>query len=78
LGKTGATAALSLRALQMHVIASVLLERSIERYPTAQPAVEAEAIALDVADAELADALAHDWDRVDVFEFGLQALLAAL
>jgi AcrR family transcriptional regulator len=78
LGKKGATAALALRALQVHVIASVLLERSIERYPTAQRAVDAGAISSDVVDPELAAALSHDWDRVDVFEFGLEALLAAL
>jgi AcrR family transcriptional regulator len=78
LQRTGAAAALSLRALQMHVIASVLLERSIERHPTEQHAVDAASIAQDVGDAELADALAHDWDRVAVFEFGLQALLSAL
>jgi AcrR family transcriptional regulator len=78
LGRTGTDAALSLRALQMHVIASVLLERSIERHPTAQRAVDVESIERAVGDPELADALANDWDRVDVFEFGLRALLAAL
>ena len=37
LGKRGATAALSMRALQMHVIASVVLERTIERLGSEQP-----------------------------------------
>lgn len=78
LGKTGSAAALSLRALQVHVIASVLLERSIERYPTEQRAVDTDSIAHEVGDTELADALAGDWDRVAVFEFGLHALLDAL
>jgi TetR/AcrR family transcriptional regulator, tetracycline repressor protein len=75
LGTKGAAAARSLRALQMHVIASVLLERSIERYPTVAQPVE---ISSGVDDPELDAALAAGWDRVEVFEFGLQALLTAL
>ena len=75
LGTKGAAAARSLRALQMHVIASVLLERSIERFPTVPQPVE---VAGDVDDPELDAALAAGWDRVEVFEFGLHALLAAL
>ena len=78
LGQKGAGAARSLRALQMHVIASVLLERSIERYPTARHAIDAKSSASQVGDPELTAALNADWDRVEVFEFGLQALLAAL
>ena len=79
LGQHGATAALSLRALQMHVIASVVLERTIERHPTAQrPPDESAAWLGEHADAELVAELAREPDRVELFEFGLQALLAAL
>ena len=52
LGQRGATAALALRALQMHVAGFVLLE--------------------------LAGEPSRDPDRVELFEFGLEALLAAL
>jgi AcrR family transcriptional regulator len=79
LGQHGATAALSLRALQMHVIASVVLERTIERHPTAQqPPFGTGAFAGDPVDAELVAELSREPDRVELFEFGLQALLAAL
>ena len=79
LGQHGATAALSLRALQMHVIASVVLERTIERHPTAQQTPFANAAwSSDAADVELVAALSREPDRVELFEFGLQALLAAL
>ena len=79
LGKRGASAALSMRALQMHVIASVVLERTIERHPTAQqPPPDTAAWLGDSADAELVAELEHEPDRVELFEFGLQALLAAL
>ena len=77
LGQHGATAALSLRALQMHVIASVVLERTIERHPTAQrPPFDA--WLSESGDAELGGELSREPDRVELFEFGLQALLAAL
>jgi len=79
LGHRGATAALSLRALQMHVIASVVLERTIERHPTAQRApFDDAAWSNDLADAELVAELSREPDRVELFEFGLKALLAAL
>jgi AcrR family transcriptional regulator len=48
-------AALALRALQLHVVSSVVLERTIVRYGTSEPV-----------------------DPLEVFEFTLQALLAAL
>ena len=79
LGQHGAAAALSLRALQMHVIASVVLERTIERHPTAQrPPSDTAAWLSDPPDAELLAELSREPDRVELFEFGLQALLAAL
>jgi AcrR family transcriptional regulator len=79
LGQRGATAALSLRALQMHVIASVVLERTIERHPTAQrPPFDDPAWSRDLADDELIAELSREPDRVELFEFGLQALLDAL
>lgn len=79
LGQRGATAALSLRALQMHVIASVVLERTIERHPTAQRApFDDPAWSRDLADDELIAELSREPDRVALFEFGLQALLDAL
>jgi hypothetical protein len=79
LGQRGATAALSLRALQMHVIASVVLERTIERHPTAQrPPFESATWASESGDAELLAELCREPDRVELFEFGLQALLSAL
>jgi AcrR family transcriptional regulator len=79
LGQRGATAALSLRALQMHVIASVVLERTIERHPTAQrPPFDTAAWSSEPGDAELVAELSREPDRVELFEFGLQALLAAL
>jgi len=43
LGLRDAEAALTLRALQMHVVASVLLERTIDRYGTEQPVEPLEA-----------------------------------
>ena len=79
LGQRGSTAALSLRALQMHVIASVVLERTIERHPTAQrPPFDDPAWSRDLADDELTAELSREPDRVELFEFGLQALLDAL
>jgi AcrR family transcriptional regulator len=79
LGQRGSTAALSLRALQMHVIASVVLERTIERHPTAQrPPFDDPAWTRDLADDELIAELSREPDRVELFEFGLQALLDAL
>jgi hypothetical protein len=79
LGQRGAGAALSLRALQMHVIASVVLERTIERHPTAPRApVDTAAWLNEPADTELVAELSREPDRVELFEFGLQALLAAL
>lgn len=79
LGQRGEKAALSLRALQMHVIASVVLERTIERHPTAQRAAFDDAAwSSGLADDELIAALSRDPDRVELFEFGLQALLDVL
>ena len=80
LGVHGEAAALALRDLQVHVVASVLLERSIERYPRGAPAPVGEggAIGRAVHDAELAAALDREPDRVELFTFGLDALLDAI
>lgn len=55
LGLRGADAERVLRALQLHVVSSVLLERTVERLGADQPV-----------------------DTLEVFEFTLQALLAAI
>jgi AcrR family transcriptional regulator len=79
LGQRGEAAALFLRALQVHVVSSVLLERTIERYPTGQPADFDPAAWLgDSDDTELVAALGREVDRSELFEFALQALLGAL
>ena len=58
---------------------SVVLERTIERHPTAQRAAFDDAAwSSDLADDELIAALSREPDRVELFEFGLQALLDAL
>lgn len=75
LGQHGAPAAMALRALQVHVVASVLLERSIVRYGGDAP--DSFAPTALGGDAEFAAALALDPDRTELFEFGLQALLDA-
>jgi len=79
LGLRGAEAALALRALQVHVVTSVLLERTVDRYPTGQPETIAELpwlLAHD--DAELVVALSRPVDPLEVFELTLHALLDAL
>ena len=79
LGCRGAKAALWLRALQVHVVGSVLLERSIERFPAAnRPPADGDAWLRECADRKLVQALRRAPDRIEVFEFGLQALLADL
>jgi hypothetical protein len=67
---TGKDAALIIRALEMHVVASVVLARTLERFgrvPPDQP--------LGGDDRELTDALSVLTDLDEVFEFGLEALL---
>lgn len=78
LGCHGAAAALALRALQMHVIGSVLLERSIVRTGAVEDPAGDSAWADDVADPELARVLSTPADREELFEFGLSAILDAV
>ncbi len=75
LGVSGAEAALVLRALQVHVVSSVLMARAAARsagHGTVDPALWPD----DWSDPELADALARPADYETVFEYGLAALLA--
>lgn len=75
LGLVGADAALLLRALQVHVISSAVMQFAGLRgdYHRAEDPVLASA---DWADRELAQALAAPTDYDAVFEFGLAALLS--
>ena len=77
LGRTGADAALVLRALQVHVVGSVLLERSIERFgPRRESAVDT--WVGDQSDRALVDAMSREPDRDELFDYGLRSLLATL
>jgi TetR/AcrR family transcriptional regulator, tetracycline repressor protein len=77
LGITGAPAALTLRAIEHHVVASVVLERTAARGP-AQGSTDPGAWPDGTADPELVAALAAPADRDAVFEYGLGALVASL
>jgi AcrR family transcriptional regulator len=74
----GEDAAMWLRALQLHVVGSVLLERTLQRHPSHPSGTGAAMPPQDDADPELIAALSRAVDPIDVFEFGLQALLVAL
>ena len=75
----GAQAALVLRSLQVHVVGSVLLERSIERFGERHDdAAPVDTRVGGLGDEALAAAMARPSDRVELFEYGLQALLATL
>ena len=78
LGPRGKDAALALGALQMHIVGSVLLERTLARRPDPTAGTGTPAWLRDYDDPELADALQHDTDRLELFAFGLDALLEAL
>ena len=73
----GGEAALAIRVLQCHVVASVVLERTTSRGPTRQ-ATEAALWPENQGDPELVHGLATELDFNEVFEFGLDALLATL
>jgi TetR/AcrR family tetracycline transcriptional repressor len=77
LGRHGADAATVLRALQIHVISSVLMERAAARN-SSHGKVDPALWPPDYPDRELVDALADPADYESVFEFGLSALLAGL
>lgn len=73
----GADAALVIRGLQTHVIASVVLERTSSRGPVRQT-TEATLWSDHPEDPELVRALATELDWDEVFEYGLNALLGSL
>ncbi|MEI7622621.1 MAG: TetR family transcriptional regulator [Actinomycetes bacterium] len=77
LGRGGADAALLLRALQVHVISSVLMERSAARN-SSHGTVDLDLWPADYPDRELVAALTEPADYATVFEFGLQSLLATV
>lgn len=77
LGLRGTEAAVVLRALQVHVISSVLMERSALRNAS-HGTVDPELWPADYRDRELVDALANPAEYVVVFEFGLAALLSGI
>ena len=77
LGLRGADAAIVLRALQIHVISSVLMERAAARN-SSHGRVDPALWPADRSDPELVAALADPADYETVFEFGLDALLAGL
>jgi AcrR family transcriptional regulator len=77
-GLRGEAAALALRSLQLHVVGSVLLERTLARRPDHPAASDPPSWLEACGDAELAEALRRDADRVALFEFGLRAILLAL
>ena len=77
LGLRGADAALAVRAVQCHVVASVVLERTASRGPTEEltdPSAWPEA----PDDPQLVASLAGPPDYAAVFDYGLAALLAGL
>jgi AcrR family transcriptional regulator len=73
----GSEAALIIRALQAHVIASVVLERTTNRGPVRQT-TEATLWTDHPDDPELVRALSTEMDFAEVFEYGLESLLATL
>lgn len=77
LGLRGTEAAVFLRALQVHVISSVLMERSALRN-SSHGTVDPQLWPADYGDRELVDALANPAEYVVVFEFGLYALLEGI
>lgn len=78
LGHTGTNAALALRSLQVHVVGSVLLERSIERFGPRRDSRAFDAWLGDRSDRVLVEAMSREPDRDELFEYGLQSLLATL
>ena len=77
IGLRGRRAALAVRALQVHVAASVVLERAAARGPSFQPTDPA-AWGDSANDPELVAALAEPLDYDEVFNLGVTALLDEL
>lgn len=77
LGVTGADAAKALRALQIHVVSSVLMDRAAGR-AAGHGSVDPALWPADHADPELVAALAEPAEYEAVFEYGLGALLSGI
>ena len=77
IGIEGAEAAMVIHAVQLHVIAFVVLERTAGRSPTGMAEADPEAWRDADLDRELVDRLARGPDYDRVFEFGLQALITS-
>jgi AcrR family transcriptional regulator len=77
LGVRGEEAALTIRVLQCHVVASVVLERTTLRGTTRQTTT-ADLWPENTGDVELIRGLATEPDFGEVFEYGLAAMLARL
>jgi AcrR family transcriptional regulator len=77
LGIRGGEAALAIRVLQCHVVASVVLERTTSRGPTRQT-TELTLWSESQDDPDLVRSLATELDFGEVFDYGLQALLDTL
>lgn len=77
LGITGTDAALILRAVQVHVVSSSLMQFSVVR-GAAHEEEDPSLWSPDWPDAALVDALQSPTDYDAVFEYGLSALLAPL
>src|SRR2546421_2823043 len=77
LGLHGNDAALAIRVIQCHVVASVVLERTASRGPTHET-TDAGLWPENQADPELVRGLATVPDFDEVFDYGLRALLATL
>ena len=77
LGLHGHDAALALRALQVHVISSVLMERAAAR-TASHGTVDPQLWPAEWPDRELVAALAAPAEYGDVFELGLTALIDGL
>src|SRR3954452_10181844 len=77
MGVHGADAALAIRVLQCHVVASVVLQRTTSRGHTLQ-STEITLWPENLDDPELVGKLATEVDFGEVFDYGLRALLATL
>jgi|SRR4051812_35316655 len=76
-GLEGRVAAQAIRALQVHVVSSVVMERAAERGPITNP-TDPSVWASSTQDAELVAALAEPLDYNAVFDLGTDALLDRL
>ncbi len=77
LGLRGRSAALAMRTIESHVVASVILVQAIRRN-AGHEVIDLAAWPGGVDDPELEAALAEPVDREELFEYGLECLLANL